>query len=472
MRGMAVLAAGALLWGVSAGPAGADSIRDGQWPLMKYAADRSVWPLSEGAGVTVAVIDSGVSDHQDLAGQVLPGADFSGGGSQGHDDATGHGTGMSSLIAGHGHGGQAGIMGLAPKAKILPVKVGLTDGGDFSGGQETRLAEAIRYATDHGAKVINMSIAGPLGHDTAARDAVKYAVGKDVVLVAGAGNLGQTDDSRVQYPAAFPGVVAVGAVDQQGNLWPGSNRGPELTLVAPGVDIYRATAKSTSSYGKGTGTSDATAYVSAVAALVRAKYPALSAGQVINRIIKSAVAPPDNSKVPGDGYGYGIASPSRALAADPAVDNGPKENPLLTRPESQGGPATGPGTSSTAPMAAGSSGKSGGGISAVVYAAGGVLALLVVVGAVLLLRRRSGRGTATAPGGYQPPAPAGPAPGQPGAQAYQQPYQQPYQQAVQQPGQPPYQQPYQQNPYSAQPPQQYPPQAPQNPPAPPGNPYS
>ncbi len=437
---MAVLAAGALLWGFAAGPAAADNIRDGQWALTNYAAARQVWPVSQGEGVVVAVIDGGVAEHQDLTGQVLPGADFSGGHGQGRDDTVGHGTGMASLIAGHGHGDQAGIMGLAPKAKILPIKVALTDSGDLDyGGPQTDLGDAIRYAADHGAKVINMSIAGVA--DAPSRDAVKYAVSKDVVVVAGAGNLGH----QVQYPAAYPGVVAVGAIDKQGAIWPKSNFGPEVTLVAPGVDVYRAMAKSASSYGQGTGTSDSTAYVSAIAALVRSKYPQLSAGQVINRLIKSAVAPPDGSKVPNDHYGYGIASPSKALAANPAVDNGPKENPLLTRVESHGDPAVG---------------ASRGG-SVAVYAIVGVVALLVIVGIVLLVRRRGrrndgdggGSGGSGGAGGYAPPAYA------PGAQPYQQ---QPYQQQQQPyaPPQQPYPPQYQQQPYP-----------PQSPPPPQENPY-
>lgn len=133
---MAVLAAGALVWGLAAGPALADNIRDQQWALQAYKAATDVWPISQGDGVTVAVIDTGVySDQQDLTGQVLPGADFSGAQTDGRVDNDGHGTGMASIIAGHGHGDQAGVMGLAPKAKILPVRVGLQDSGDMQGAR-------------------------------------------------------------------------------------------------------------------------------------------------------------------------------------------------------------------------------------------------------------------------------------------------------------------------------------------------
>ncbi|WP_329495177.1 type VII secretion-associated serine protease mycosin [Kitasatospora herbaricolor] len=418
---------------MSAGPAVADSIRAGQWALIKYEVESKVWPVSQGDGVIVAVIDSGVAaDHQDLTGQVLPGVDFSGEQSDGRVDKDGHGTGMASLIAAHGHGDQAGVMGLAPKAKILPVRIKLAEAGEFFAGDDS-FQQAVRYAVDHGAKVINMSISGGVRTNAAERAALSYAISKDVVLVGGAGNLGN-HGTPVTYPAAFPGVIAVGAVDQNGKVWENSNAGPETTVVAPGVEIYSAGSKSTSAYRTANGTSDSTAYVSAIAALVRSKYPNLSAGQVINRIIKSAVAPPDGSAVPNDHYGYGIASPSKALAANPEVDNGPKENPLLSRPESQGSP------DSPDPVPTGDAkepgAKDGSGVPVYVYVLAGALGLLVVVGvAILIVRsRKSGGGSGPPPppggGGHQPPAPVSYGQAPPYGQAPQAPYggapQQPY----------------------------------------------
>ncbi|MEW1909732.1 S8 family serine peptidase [Kitasatospora sp. NPDC085895] len=433
MRGMAVLAAGALVWGISAAPASADTVRDGQWALGNYHVTRDVWPISQGENVTVAVIDSGVADHQDLIGQVLPGADFSNeNGVDYKTDKVGHGTGMASLIAGHGHGSDAGIMGLAPKAKILPVRIGTFDIDSGSAGSGD-IAASIRYAADHGAKVINMSIVGGTAEDKAVRDAVKYAVDKDVVLVGSAGNFGS--DRPVIYPAAFPGVVAVTAIDSQGNIWSKSNSGPEVTLAAPGVDIYSATAKSASSYGKGNGTSGAAAYVSAIAALVRSKYPNLSAGQVINRMIKSAVAPPDKSPVPNSKYGYGIASAKGALAPNPAVDNGPKENPLLTRVESQADPSGKPSSAASKPAPGNSSvpgdssaAKEDGGIPVYVLAIVGVLALVVLGGVIVLVRRSRGNGSGGGGnggggGGFVPPTPP---PYGPGAQQFPPQQQAPY----------------------------------------------
>ncbi|MFD5434399.1 type VII secretion-associated serine protease mycosin [Kitasatospora sp. NPDC127067] len=368
--------------------------------LASYRADSALWPVSQGSGVTVAVIDSGVmKDHQDLTGQVLSGADFSGEGSDGTVDKDGHGTGMASLIAGHGHGDNAGIMGLAPKVEILPVRVSWTPNDTVA---QSGLAKGIRFAVDRGAKVINMSIGGYSGTDQETRTAVKYAVDHDVVLVASNGNSGQ-QGAPVEYPAAFPGVLAVGAVDRLGHLWEKSTYGPETTLTAPGAEIYRASAKSSAGYGVGNGTSDSTAYVSATAALIRAKYPNLSAGQVVNRMIKTATPPADGSAVPSDRYGFGVLAPAKALEANPAVDNGPRENPLVGRKESQGAPPVddptdGVSEEAVAPGADGG-GSGGSGVGVVVgVAAGG---LVLVVGGVVALVVRARRRGAAGGGSYQ-----------------------------------------------------------------------
>ncbi|WP_055589966.1 S8 family serine peptidase [Streptacidiphilus griseoplanus] len=421
----AVVAVGLVL-GPGAAGAAADQTRNDQWALTKYDAPRSVWPVSKGQGVVVGLIDSGVSaTHQDLVGQILPGTDLSGASGASGDgrvDELGHGTEMASLIAGHGHGpGHGdGVMGLAPAARILPVRVTTSLVGDLRQG-ETRLADAIRYAVDHGAKVVNMSLGGASGRDTELRAAVRYAVDHDVVLVAGTGNGGY---ARVAYPAAFPGVVAVGAVQEDGSVWSGSNHGPEVTITAPGVRIVAAGKDGPDKYRIGDGTSEATAYVSAVAALVRAKYPSLSAGQVINRLIRSAVAPPDGSKAPNDRYGYGIVSPRRALTDD--IPAGPAANPLLGRAESQADPspqqsaaAAGGSTASAVPGSGGDSAQApgaaadGGGVPVGALVGAGVAVLVVLLVVVVVARRRRGGGPGGPGGGLPPVQPPYPAPGQP-----------------------------------------------------------
>ncbi|MFI9158324.1 type VII secretion-associated serine protease mycosin [Kitasatospora aureofaciens] len=407
-RGGASLAAAALMSSVAVPTASADQIRDQQWALKAFEAEAKVWAVSQGDGVVVAVIDTGVNqDHQDLVGQVLPGADFSGGTTDGRVDSDGHGTGMASLIAGHGHGAQAGIVGLAPKAKILPLKVGSDGDGPSAqpnaSSQQHDLADAIRFAVDHGAGVVNISLAGDSRFDSNLRKAVNYAVSKDVVLVSGTGNTGA--DKDVQYPAAFPGVVAVGAVDSNGAVWEKSTSGPETTLVAPGVGIYRATAKSSTSYDRVSGTSDATAYVSATAALIRSKYPNLSAGQVINRMIKSATPPANGTVVPNNHYGYGTVSPAKALDPNPAVDNGPKDNPLAKRPESKGTPHIDEDSDATdqpsvAPEAASGSGGGSDDTGLVIAAvAAGAVVLGASVAAVVMARRRKRAAAAVPPYG-------------------------------------------------------------------------
>ncbi|MFJ8535443.1 type VII secretion-associated serine protease mycosin [Streptomyces sp. NPDC093591] len=313
---------GALLL-TSAPTASADYVRDQQWVLEAFAAE-DVWAVSQGEGVTVAVVDSGVdARHPDLAGQVLEGKDFTGG-NNAQEDKMGHGTAMASIIAAHGHGAgnASGMMGLAPKAKILPLRVLQTEKDPM---HDETWAAAVRYAVDQGAKVINMSFGNDGGKTLSdGRAAIAYAQAHDVVLVAGSGNDGSI---AVDEPAALPGVLSVGAHDKKGNLWEGSNTGEGLDLVAPGVEILAADMDRPQHYALSNGTSDSTAYVSAAAALVRSKYPDLTAGQVINRLIKSATfAHHKGLKAPDEEYGYGIVRPYSALTMD--LPAGPKKNPL------------------------------------------------------------------------------------------------------------------------------------------------
>jgi type VII secretion-associated serine protease mycosin len=370
---------GALLL-TSAPTASADYVRDQQWVLDAYKMD-ATWALTQGEGVTVAVVDSGVDgSHPDLTGHVLQGKDFTGGGNA-QEDVAGHGTGMASLIAGHGHGAgnNAGMVGLAPKAKILPLRVLQNKDDDF---EDDTWAEAVRYAVDNGAKVINLSLGGRGGRTLpSGREAIAYAQAHDVVVVAAAGNDGGL---TVNEPAALPGVVSVGAVDNEGNLWDKSNIGEGLTLVAPGVEIVSANTNRSDGYSLDSGTSDATAYVSATAALVRAKYPDLTAGQVINRLIKSAsFLHHKGLKAPDREYGYGILRPNKALTMD--IPAGPKEGPLgrlpLSTSSKSGSASAGNDDSST--QAKGKRFSSGG-----ILVIAGIAAAVVVVAILFAVFRR------------------------------------------------------------------------------------
>jgi type VII secretion-associated serine protease mycosin len=280
----------------------ADNVRDAQWHLKFLRIPEAQQLANGGEGVTVAVIDSGVdANHPDLIGNVLLGTDFVAIGGNGQTDTYGHGTSMAGIIAGHGHG-DAGAMGIAPKAKILPARTG---NGVHNSGQDVR---GVEWASHSGAKVMCLAYASP---DAAGeeRRVIEQAQAADIVLVAGVGNVPAT---KVGYPAAYPGVVASAGVDRQGNHADISVVGGEVMLAAPAVDIISTSPNG--KYNKGVGTSAATAIIAGVAALVRAKYPKLSAQEVIHRLTATAIdkGPPGRD----DQYGYGIVDPVAALTAD------------------------------------------------------------------------------------------------------------------------------------------------------------
>ncbi|MFC8719950.1 S8 family serine peptidase [Kitasatospora sp. NPDC057198] len=427
-------------------------MRDGQWANVYFDLDK-VWSVSKGDGVIVAVIDSGIdANHPDLAGSLLPGYDPE---DQGRElkPTDEHGTGMASLIAGHGHGGDGGVVGLAPGVKILPVYRG--DGG--------AMQEGIKWAVDHGAKVINISQVTTVSGPADFADAVAYALQHKVLVVAGTGN----DAGPVRTPANTPGVLAVGAVDKNQKIWSKSNYGPEVLLTAPGVDIVTAAPTSTgpcsNSYCIASGTSDATAYVSAAAALVFAKYPDLTPGQVAERLVKTAAAPAGVSQLPDLRYGYGVVRPYEALTAN--VPAGSAQGPLAAAGAAAGAGATPSATVETpgGPGGGGAAGSDGlsspeavtgikqssskSSLPLIVGVAGALVVVLVVVVVIAAANSRKRRRTS----GPQPlvgvPGPYPPGQGWPPVQQ-QQPYygppvqqQQPYYGPPQQ--QTPYQQPHQ-----------------------------
>lgn len=297
---------GLLLAGVAATPAHADSIRAQQWHLDAMKAD-DIWKISTGKGVTVAVIDTGVARVPELEGQVLSGKDFATSEYQGDErtDYDNHGTGTAAIIAGSGkHPSGDGAFGLAPNAKILPIRVPHED--DISSPSWTA---AIRYAADSDARVINISMASPK-EDPARLDAVKYALSKGKLIFAGVGNDGDSTN-EVLYPAATPGVVGVGAVDPNGAATEESQRGAQVDISAPGIDIYAACSGG-SEVCKSHGTSDATALTSASAALLWSAHPDWTNNQVLRVLLNTAGKPKDGAKR-NDGIGYGVVRPRIAL---------------------------------------------------------------------------------------------------------------------------------------------------------------
>ncbi|MGW2720338.1 type VII secretion-associated serine protease mycosin [Streptomyces sp. NPDC001492] len=295
-----------LLVGIAATPSHAESIRSQQWHLTAMKAEE-MWKITKGEGVTVAVIDSGVDvKNPDLRGRVLNGKDFApdARGDQ-HTDYSGHGTGMAGLIAGTGESGAGdGAFGLAPEAKILPIRV--RDNASV-------FTEAIRYAAAAGAKVINISMATDGSVTTPAvrkqqSQAVKYALDKGALVFAGVGNSG---NSSLVYPAATPGVVGVGSVGKDLHKTDESQYGPQVDLAAPGVDMVHACGGKTG-LCKTSGTSDATALASASAALIWSKHPDWTNNQVLRVMLNTAGAPASGAKR-NDYIGYGIVRPRIAL---------------------------------------------------------------------------------------------------------------------------------------------------------------
>jgi type VII secretion-associated serine protease mycosin len=287
-------------------PAFADSVRDKQWYLHDLNIAQ-VHRMTEGAGVTVGLIDTGVNaTQQDLRGAILAGVDVGPGASgDGRRDSDGHGTEMAGVIAARGHGSEDGVLGIAPEAKILPIgsPINTLATTDF-------MTDAIDFAVAHHVGVINMSFA--FDGDETLQAAIRKAAAADIVLVAGAGNKGESGE----YPGRYPEVLAVGAYGRDGKIAPFSVTGAQVDLAAPGVDIVTTSNRSADDYYEGQGTSEATAVVSGAAALVRAKFPDLSAAEVVHRL--TATADDAGAKGRDDSYGYGRLDIVKALTAEVA----------------------------------------------------------------------------------------------------------------------------------------------------------
>ncbi|MFC8015477.1 type VII secretion-associated serine protease mycosin [Streptomyces cinereoruber] len=312
-------------------PAHADTIRARQWGLEALRTTEA-WRTTRGEGITVAVLDTGVdAEHPDLEGSVLPGHDLIGFGAARGDRAWAqHGTAMAGIIAGHGHGpdGEDGVLGIAPEAEILPVRV-ILESSDKARDKArksrgTALAQGIRWAADHGADVINLSLGddSKSAHPDAGEDAaVQYALSKGVAVVASAGNGGEKGD-HASYPAAYPGVIAVTAVDRYGTRASFSTRRWYATVSAPGVDIVMAYPDRR--YYEGWGTSAAAAFVSGAVALVRAAHPDLTPAQIKTLLIDTARSRPEGGR--SDAKGYGTVDPAAAIEAGARLKGGDPKN--------------------------------------------------------------------------------------------------------------------------------------------------
>lgn len=326
----------AITIGLSAVPAWADQVRSAEWWLSSLGVT-SVWPASQGAGVTVAVLSDGVVTSQpDLSGAVstapaIPDAPVATGQFFGEQ-----GTPIASLIAGRGHGtgGASGIIGVAPEARILSVPVTLPPDDVQQLGQPAvaaaipaAIAAGIKYAVNHGASVIDLpadpgqpdstgtgGAPAAAGGSAAEQAAVNYAEAHNVVLVAPAGDDGLTTDA-VNYPAAYSGVIAVGAFDSAFDKAPWTSHRSYVTLTAAGAGVLAAT--NSGGYQPMNSTSAASAVVAGVAALIRSRYPGLSDSDIRQALITTTRFRRPSGL--SDGSGYGALNAAKAFAAAAAL---------------------------------------------------------------------------------------------------------------------------------------------------------
>ncbi|MGW0468729.1 S8 family serine peptidase [Streptomyces sp. NPDC003027] len=345
---LGAMAAVVATWTVAAPAAHADDMRARQWYLDAMKADQ-LWEVATGKGITVAVLDSGVdSTVSELRGKVLPGRNFyDAGGGEGRIDERDddrHGTNMAITIAGSGANG--GVKGIAPAAKILPVKT-----GDYAFFGSEPTIKGIRYAVNNGARVINISSGGPADEDENRgwREAVDYAHKKGALVFAASGNEGLEIPS---YPASIPGVIAVGALDTKGKVADFSTYGSHLALAAPGVEMPGRCTDDKTKYCAFKGTSHATAIASGAAALIWSAHPDWTANQVLRVMMETAG---HVGAVPSKYIGYGSIRPAQILLEGKGNPGDPNVNPLLAAQKKNQSP-----TPQTSPSP-GSTGASGNG---------------------------------------------------------------------------------------------------------------
>ncbi len=397
----------------------ADQIRGSQQWVLDMLDVPMAWNASQGTGVTVAVIDSGVvSGVSDLAGSVLTAK-----GKNETDLGTGpgdpkwgvHGTWMASIIAGHGHDGGSGIIGVAPKAKLMSIRV-IPDKGDPGYNKydsepeaaiQRSLAKGITDATRAGAKVISMSI-GYSAPSSAVRAALQFAEQHGVVLVASSGNSGQNDAQNagrfapVSFPAEYPGVLSVGAVNETGAVAKFSSDNLSVQVAAPGVNVPAQGRDG--GYWLVSGTSPACALVAGVAALIKSRYPGLTPALVDKALTSTAR---HGSQIGYDAQtGFGTVDAAKALqAAGSLAAQRPGRSPV-----SASGTFGGRNAVPAAPVKPRGSGQ------VIVFALLGLVALASAIGGAIRLAALRRRRMPSPPGpvpwaaaygspGYEPTAP-------------------------------------------------------------------
>lgn len=384
-RGLLCTLAAVGMWTVGiagmAPAAVAADVQSKQWYLKAMGAE-DIWKSATGEGITVAVIDSGVNPSTpSLKGQVLKGLDLSETKGDATDDYDGHGTTMAELIAGTGKGG--GLQGLAPGAKIIPMRISDTGRQNEQSVNAHDAEDAIRAAADSEAQIINMSFASDF-LDPQEIEAVKYAESKGKLFFAGVGNSAKKGN-KPQYPANYPEVVGVAAIDSEGRVADYSQHGDFVDLAAPGNDIPRWCNTKFESYCDGDGgTSSATAITSASAALIWSAHPEWTANQVLRVMFESAAAPEGSKKGTLSNYlGHGVVRPGAHINRGLGKPGDPNLSPL-TNKKTTASPAPSAPASSQAPKGESES-------DAVVTGSskstddGGQLGLIIGIGAAVVI---------------------------------------------------------------------------------------
>jgi subtilisin family serine protease len=268
-----------------------------QYSLVKLDVARAQ-TVARGGGTLIAVIDSGVDQsHPDLQGSVVEA--FSAVSGAGSDP---HGTEISGIISAHGI-----VRGVAPEANLLDVRVFAGERGRQSTATTFNLVRGIDWALSKRARVLNMSFAGP--NDALLEESIKRAAAKGAITVAAAGNGGP--QAAPAYPAAYPGVIAVTAIDVDDRLYQLANRGNYISVAAPGVDVLAPS--SNHAHQIVSGTSYAAAHVSAVVALMVERYPTIDVDAA--RLALTAAAVDLGPPGPDDQFGAGRVNAFAALRA-------------------------------------------------------------------------------------------------------------------------------------------------------------
>ncbi|MFJ2915316.1 S8 family serine peptidase [Streptomyces sp. NPDC087228] len=333
---MAVAAAWCVGFVGAASSAVAADVQAKQWYLKAMHAEE-MWKVTTGEGIKVAVIDTGVnSSTPSLKGQVLKGFDATGADGDEYDDYRGHGTTMAELIAGTGKGG--GLQGLAPGAKIIPMRITDTEFQNEHSVNAHDSEDAIRAAADSDAQIISMAFGSDFpGREE--REAVKYARSKGKLFFAGVGNNAKKGNKE-QFPASYPQVVGVAATDSNGKVSTYSQHGDAVDIAAPGDGIPTwCDAKFQGYCDSEGGTSQATAITSASAALIWSAHPDWTANQVLNVLFDTAGRGDWEKGTLSNYLGHGIIRPAVNILKGKGNPGAPDISPL-TKEKTSGSSAS------------------------------------------------------------------------------------------------------------------------------------